>query len=191
MNIEDLISKLSDCHGQLKEIENGLDSFINENSDFVKYVANNWSKLVTPGFWVKLLKIRQKQAARRKLVAKYLRALLSPNCNFAMDVETVKTWRDNAQSVFITFDDTEIRHFYNTIIALKHDPDFLDPLRQKNEFLFLYFLSKVDFIEKNRDLFDGRPVEGPFKYPLLTTLFSADQNLIQESLSKAALLGEQ
>jgi hypothetical protein len=152
---------------QLKGIDNKLNKIILENSEVVQHVVDNWASALTPGFWRKFFIIRVKQGARRRLITKYLRAILSPSSTFVMNVETVKNWQNNLQSALIVFTDTEILQLYNTIIALKHDPDFLEFLQACNAFVYHYFLDKVPFIEKHRDLFEGRQVQGLLDYPQL------------------------
>ena len=83
--------------------------------------------------------------------------ILSPSSPFVMNVQTVKTWRNNFDTPFANFKDDEIRKLYDTVISLKHDADFLEQLQNKDEFLYYYFISKVPFIERNRDFFDPAP----------------------------------
>jgi len=181
-------SKLAEAYQGLESIESSLDSIISANSTLVEHVANSWASALTIGFWTKVLKIRMKQAARRKLIAKCLRGILSVNSSFVMNVETVKVWRDHAESMLVSFNDTEIRELYKTIIALKHDADFLEPLKVHHEFLFYYFIDKIPYIERNRDYFDGRDVAGPIEYALLADRFSLHQEQINVSLVTAAQL---
>ncbi len=182
-------SRVAQAYQTFEDIEDSLDTFVSANSTLVEHVTENWAAGVTLGFWTKLLRIRQKQIAMRKLTAKYLRAILSVHTPFVMNVATVKTWRDSAESVFVKISDPDIRVLYNAIISLKHDPDFLEPLRRHNEFLYHYFLDKVSYIERNLDQFDGREISGPLTYPLLTDLFSVNQGQIQTKLLEAANLG--
>ncbi|HEY2361064.1 MAG TPA: hypothetical protein VGK36_08110 [Candidatus Angelobacter sp.] len=181
-------SKVAEAYKEFEDLESSLDSIISANSELVEHVANSWASAFSPGFWAKILVIRMKRAARQKLTSKCLRNILSTHSSFVMNVETVKTWRDSAQSVLVKFTDAEIRELYTTIIALKHDADFLEPLTRHNKFLFHYFLDKLAYVERNRDYFDGRKVEGPIEYTALATRVSMHQGQINSNIIAAAQL---
>ncbi|HKV91164.1 MAG TPA: hypothetical protein VJW20_01300 [Candidatus Angelobacter sp.] len=182
------INKLAEAYEKLEGIESSLDSIISANSELVEHVSTSWASALTPGFWAKILMIRMKQAARRKLTSKCLRNILSVRSAFVMNVQAVKTWRDSAQSVLVKFNDTEMRELYQTVIALKYDGDFLEALARHNEFLFYYFLDKIPYIERNRDLFEGRTVLGPSEYTILAERFSVYQDQINSSIRAAIQL---
>jgi len=190
MDIGELIPRLIEAQQRLHQIEDGLDGLVAENSELVQHVSENWASVLTPGFWTRILKTRFKTVAGRKLTAKYVRAVLSIRSNFVMNVETVKIWRNNAQSFLVTFSDGDIRKFYDTMIALQHDPDFLEPLQAHDQFLYFYFLSKVPYILRHRDVFDGREIVGPLTFPRLDEVISQDQLQIGARLLAAASLGE-
>lgn len=190
MEVQELIKYVRDVNRTFEEFEGLVDDLIAQNSELVAYVVENWESVLTPGFLTKFLKIRLKTSAHRKFSAKCLRGIMSVNSNFVMNVTTVRTWRRQAESVVVTFTDDEIRQLYNTILALEHDADFVNPLRQKSEFHFRYFLTKIPFVRRQRALYEGEPLErGLLEYPLLTGLAMDAQPQVNARLTAAALLG--
>ena len=67
MPTANLIAKFTEVREQLKDIEDRFAEFLSENSDLVLHKVDNRDALATPSFWVKSLKIRLKQKAKRQL----------------------------------------------------------------------------------------------------------------------------
>ena len=191
MEIEKLISHIRTLNQDIEELEGNIDDLFAENSALVIHVVENWTQALTLGFWKRLFKIRMKKSGLNKLAAKCLNSILSVNSTFVMNVSTLKTWRQDREYGIVTFSDDDIRHLYNTVIALEHDANFLDPLKVRSHFHYLYFLTKVPYIRRQRAYFDGgyKPKDGPLEYPLLTDLVSETQPQINESIAASAELG--
>jgi len=191
MEIEQLISHIRTLNQDIEELEGNVEDLFAENSVLVIHVVENWTQALTLGFWKRLFKIRMKKSGLNKLAAKCLNSILSVNSTFVMNVSTLKTWRQEREYGIVTFSDNDIRHLYNTIIALEHDADFLDPLKLRSHFHYLYFLTKVPYIRRQREYFDGsyKPKDGPLEFLLLRGLVSESQPQINESIALSAELG--
>lgn len=191
MEIEKLISHIRTLNQDIEELEGNIDDLFAENSALVIHVVENWTQALTLGFWKRLFKIRMKKSGLNKLAAKCLNSILSVNSPFVMNVSTLKTWWKDREYGIVTFSDNDIQHLYDTVKALEHDADFLDPLKERSYFHYLYFLTKIPYIKRQRAYFDGsyRPKDGPLEYPLLTDLVSETQPQINESIAVSAELG--
>lgn len=185
-----LLERMADAQHRLSELEEGLQTSMAQNGELWSHIVENWASATSPGFFVKIFKIRQRKLGMRKLAEKCIRAILSVHSDFVMDVRTVRTWAKACESPLAPLSDEDISQLYEQVLALRHDPEFTAALTGQDPLFLAYFLDKVPFIRNQKDSLEGRHSEkAPLTYPRLEELIQRDQVQIRESLNKASRLG--